>query len=237
MIDGNCISYWYPILQSTGVETPPTEIIKTDADVTVVLDGRKPDGWDDFLAQISAAIDRVGYPCFIRTGHLSAKHQWNQTCFLESGVGIPRHICTLIDESGCADLPTSAWAVRKFIPLEHRFTAFRGMPVTKERRYFIENGNVLCRHPYWPVGCLEPAYARPSVANWRELLAELNQQDDGEIALLTQLSEKVSRSFEGAWSLDWARTQDGRWIALDMAEASRSWHWPDCPVAAERGWK
>ena len=31
----------------------------------------------------------------------------------------------------------------------------------------------------------------------------------------------------GPWSLDWLHTQRG-WVAIDMAEAGRSFHWPGC---------
>ena len=48
---------------------------------------------------------------------------------------------------------------------------------------------------------------------------------------LTELAERVSKEFEGAWSLDFAMDKSGVWWAIDMAPAERSYHWPDCTAA------
>ena len=78
--DLNCLSYWYPILQKTGVLTPRTEIIRTDLDLSLVLDGGDvPTEAGDFVAEVGKACNAFGYPCFLRTGVFSGKHSWKDT--------------------------------------------------------------------------------------------------------------------------------------------------------------
>ena len=143
---------------------------------------------------------------------------------------------SLVEFSLCCDffgLPMGTWVVREFLSLEFAFTAFRGMPVAKERRYFIERGEVFCRHPYWPLDSIQdargPDGGELTAGEVGSLVCAMNAEESKEIDLLTALSKKVSRTFEGAWSLDWAKTVDGLWMAIDMAPAARSFHWAGCP--------
>jgi hypothetical protein len=76
-----------------------------------------------------------------------------------------------------------------------------------------------------------PKLLEASVPDWEARLEALNRETAEEVNLLSRWSEQVSRHFDAAWSLDWARRADGRWIALDMAAAERSFHWPGCPAA------
>lgn len=46
---------------------------------------------------------------------------------------------------------------------------------------------------------------------------------------LEELTIRVASVFEGAWSLDWAKTKNGDWYAIDMALAGSSYHWQECP--------
>lgn len=236
-MDRNDLAYWFPILAGTGVPVPRTQYLRTDVELGPLLNGEIPDGWGDFLRQLDAAAGMVGgYPVFLRTGHGSGKHEWESTCYVQSPGVMGRHVAALVEWSECVDmigLPYRTWAVREFLSLEAPFRAagYRGMPVNRERRYFVEGGRVLCSHPYWPTEAVERG--RPSDPDWRVKLAALNQQPPGEVALLTGLSERVSRAFDGAWSLDWAKATDGTWYAIDMAEAVRSWHWPGCAAAAD----
>jgi hypothetical protein len=137
----------------------------------------------------------------------------------------------------CADmmgLPYDVWAVREFLDLETSFTAFYGdMPINKERRYFIENGKVICHHPYWPDEAFNSYYDRrkkDEPTDWKNKLDILNYESPEEIEYLSKLSCRISESFEDKWSLDWAMTKSGEWYAIDMALAKRSYHWPDCPA-------
>ena len=228
MIDKTCLSYWYPILEASGTPTPKTVIIPALIDLSPLLDGETPDGFDGLVAAVRSACADVGYPAFLRTGFGSGKHSWNETCFVRNEIGVPSHIAALVEWGACVDmlgLPTSVWAVREFLRLRHSFTAFDGMPVADEYRFFVRDGAIQCAHPYWPPDSIRD----PSSSEWRERLAAHN---DAPIPVeLTALVERHAKAFDGAWSFDWACTKDGRWVAIDMADAARSFHWPGCEHA------
>jgi hypothetical protein len=170
----------------------------------------------------------MGYPFFLRTGYGSGKHEWARTCFVPNPDVIPKHIVNLVEWSALVDfagLPTNVWAVRELLETDAVFTAFLGMPIARERRYFISDGKVVCHHPYWPPDSIHSACQ----ADWREAVDRLNVETRLEVHTLTHLSERVAAHFEGAWSLDWLLSRYG-WYAIDMAEAGRSFHWPGCPT-------
>lgn len=229
MIDKNDIAYWFPRLKRSGVMVPKTKIIRTNVHLTELLDGKNPEGFTQFIDQIQEAINEVGYPAFIRTGHYSGKHSWEKTCFISAVYdNIEQHIYNLVEESEIADffgLPYQTWAVREFLNLHHFFTAFNGLPIARERRYFIRDFDVKCHHPYWP----EKAIQSPSDEKWRSMLEILNEETPLEIEMLTREARKVARVFDGYWSVDFAFTVEGVWYAIDMAEGRASWHWPGCP--------
>lgn len=243
------MSFWYPILQDCHlVRTPKTEIIKTGVNLGHLLDGEIPYNFAGFLDDIHAAARRISEdgPWFLRTGMLSGKHDWPETCYVPTIDAFASHIGNLVEASALCDMmgrPFNVWAVREYIPMVTAFTAFHGLPVNKERRYFIEGGTedheVICHHHYWPQEAIEDtsnefcrSYAPKDDPLWKEKLAELNTEDEGEITYLSGLSRAVSYRFEGAWSLDWSLAQTGEWVAIDMAVAEESYHWPDCPNAS-----
>lgn len=228
------LAYWFPRLLEAGVPVPRTEIVRADCDLSPVLDGVTPIGWDDFLVRLRAAADQIGYPVFLRTGHGAGKHQWRETCYVPDPGVLTRHVVNLVEWSHLVDLfglPTGTWAVREFLELDASFTAFAGMPVAREFRCFLRGGQAepLCVHPYWPPESIE----RPSRPDWRPIIDRRNALDPHAEAAVLRLVGQVAPHFDGDWSMDVARHLDGRWFVTDMATARRSFHWPACPRAAE----
>lgn len=225
----NDIADWFPKLEATGVPIQATKIIKTDLDLVDLLDGEilsKLDEFNSFLNQLDSAAKEFGYPVFLRSGHTSAKHDWADTCHVKLAADLPHHIARIIEYGEMASIigfPWGTWAVRELLPVMPLFLAFKRIPIVTERRYFIEDGKVLCHHPYWP----EDSILGPSRHNWKALLEADNVESDHENNELARLSAKVSGYFDGAWSLDWLKTKRG-WVAIDMAGAKESFHWPDC---------
>jgi hypothetical protein len=219
------LSYWFPKLLNSGVPMPKTEIIKTNCPLSELIDDDEPEGLDRFFLEMRQAVSRIGVPCFLRTGQTSGKHDWKDTCYLESPSELPKLIFNLIEYSECVDLiglDYSVWAVRELLPTEPAFYAFRGMPITKERRYFAENGRVICFHPYWFEDVFE------SLTNDElKALRELNIRSQQEINQLTALTQIASHHLEGAWSFDWLWTKRG-WYLIDCAPAEISFHFPTC---------
>jgi len=136
-----------------------------------------------------------------------------------------------------ADLDCQALAVREYIQPAALFRAFYGdLPIGRERRYFVRDGQAECHHPYWPADAIERAFTIngelvPAIEvdfDWRPLLAELSVESSEEIVLLTGYAETVGRAVgDGYWSVDFMQGADGRWWFIDMAQGNDSWH-PEC---------
>lgn len=149
----NNLADWFPLLETAGVQTPRTSIIGTDRDLSPLLDRVAPDGISGLVEQVVDAAGRLGFPAFLRTGHTAGKHDFARTAFLRSPADALPHIAALVEHSAMADaagLPTNTWVVREFLPIRPAFVAFRGLPITAERRYFFNAlGQVTGHHPYW----------------------------------------------------------------------------------------
>ena len=227
----NDLAYWYPILQRSGVLTPRTQIVMwpgTGSDnLMAMLDGHQIPSFAPFVAQLEAAVHEIGLPCFLRNGHGSDKHSWDQTCFIEAVKDLPSHVFALVEWLGMIDLWTDTWAVREYLPTKPVFYAFRGTPICREFRVFYVKGRVQCIHPYWP----DAAIYNPSRPDWKDLLKDISQLACPEKKMLCELTGQALQEFDGDWSIDWLWIEEKGWYAIDMADAERSYHWEGCPHA------
>lgn len=232
----NRLSWWFPRLPSS-ICVPKTEIIiwpqTNENNLLNLLDGKTPDDFQSLCERISQIGDRLGWPMFLRTDYLSGKHNWKNTCYVPGSECVAKRVTHLVEESAMADImgfPTDCWIARKLIPTKAAFTAFYGdMPIVKERRYFVQDAQVVCHHPYWPMDAFLLGDLACEVPNWKELLAEMNVEDMAEVSLLSELSSKVGAAIGGAWSIDWLWSEDERkWYLTDMADAAQSYHWSGC---------
>lgn len=239
----NDAAYWWPLLSEIAtknyIPVPETIMISTDINLIETIEGPWPAGWKEFLRDIRKAAQAVGTPCFLRTGQTSGKHNWSQTCFIDSLAVFPAHIRAIVEFSemiGIIGLPTKTWLVRKLIETESAFRipAYCHMPINKERRYFVSKGQVIAHRPYWPPDVVErddPDMAavtqRGLPEDWRELLAHISEEGEDEICVLSHFSRVISARFDGAWSIDFLQGVDGAWYCIDMALAAASWGCPE----------
>ncbi|MBU0894480.1 MAG: ATP-grasp domain-containing protein [Nanoarchaeota archaeon] len=235
-MDKNSLLYWFPKIKNLEIPIPRTEIIRLN-------DNEKKEyyeGEGDFfnLDRIEREVrhlieSKFSLPVFLRTDELSAKHSWKDTCYLNNFSELKNHLAELVIHNKLADflgLPLEAIVVREFIPMDTGFNAFSGeMPVNPERRYFVEDGKLLCHHAYW----IEKAVEKGTLStllpeNWKAIVSKMNYEGE-EVNLLTQYSKKVSQNVYGYWGVDFCKAKDGRWILIDMALGNDSWHPFDCP--------
>ena len=222
--------YWYPQVKGL-VRTPQTIIVRVDnRDAEEMLDQGLG---AELEAACRRAADAIGYPLFLRTDLISGKHSYLRTCKVPTPDELMPHVGAVLEDHALhlwLDGPegnVNGLVFRELLPLSAVFTAFHGLPIAPERRYFIRDGEVVCHHPYWiDVDNIESG--RPSVEDWRDLLEAVNFEKLSEREKLRRLSEKVSAVLDGAWSVDWALA-NGDWYLIDMAVAHRSWHPEDCP--------
>ena len=236
MVQKTSLCYWYPRIVGE-LPTPKTEIVPLiDGDIDALfgaLDGKGSVALDDLKCRLLAGANHFNYPLFLRTDFTSGKHDFKDTCYIRAPGQVLGHALALFEDTLCKDLSIEAYVFREFLQLESGFTAFRGLPISKERRYFVEDGKVLCHHPYWPEDAIWGEVTRKG-DGWKSILKELNNETPEEIELLTAMAGTFSNLVPGAWSVDFAKTTydtPRAWILIDAAEAFRSWHPSDCPVA------
>jgi len=237
MSDLTCLSYWFPKIEAAGLPVPKTILLtmpkEAQESIWAAFDGKNAGDPKPFFAAIERAAETFGYPCFLRTGLTSNKHDWKKTCFLGSPTEIPNHVFALAEFSEIGDfmgMPWDVWAVREMLPTKpFGFCGLYGnMPICREFRFFVDDDIVRCWHPYWPLHALEdgePQYDRPFD------YAEFCTPDDE--GALRALAARAGKAVGGSWSVDILETARG-WYVTDMAEANKSFHWPDCPNAEKR---
>jgi hypothetical protein len=236
--DKTAMSYWLPKLEAAGLPTPKTARLPIPKlavkAVWARFDGKRgSDEEEKALSEFARRIAKLGetvcggYPFFLRTDQTSGKHEWKRTCFIDKGSDIIDHILSIANYSelaGFLGIPWGVWFVREFLPTKPYgvFLGYNDMPICKEFRFFVDDGVVRCVHPYWPVEALEQGKA-PKDLDYEGLCRF--PENEG----LRELACAAGRAVGGSWSIDLLETERG-WYVTDMAEAYKSYHWPDCPL-------
>lgn len=219
----NCLSYWFPRIKDI-VPVPKTTIIRTGVDLIPLLDGKPVEGFEGLVEEVSSACDEVGYPAFLRTGQTSGKHDWLDTCLIKDRSVVGQHMLNLVEYSEMCSLiglPYDVWVVREMLPTKPIGVAFMGMPVCREFRVFVSDAEVICTHPYWP----KEAFKKGVPERYNELCQFKSMDEEQFVRMFASMAGKA---VGGSWSVDLLDTERG-WFVTDMAVASDSWHWPECP--------
>lgn len=222
--------HWFPLIRDI-LPVPRTIIahITTEEVYSLVglLDGEMIS--ENLHCRLKTAAQQIGYPLFLRSDQGSAKHDYEHSCCLKSEEGLLGHLGCLIEWHLLRDLWPRAIVFRELLPLNAPFKAFIGLPIAKERRYFVDEGKVMCHHPYWPEGAIEQGRGHSNLPDgWQKMLAEISIEDEGEIACLTRMAEDFAEAIPGFFSVDFAQKTDGQWVMIDAARGELSWH-PEHP--------
>ncbi len=222
--DLNCLSYWYPKIKDL-VPTPKTIIQETNCKLIKLLDNEEPQGFKDFVKELKNNALKIGYPLFLRTGHGSGKHEWENTCYVSKEKDLISHVASLVEWSCLVDffgLPVNIWVLRELLPTTPFFTAFGNMPICREFRCFVKNSKVFCVHPYWPLESFRKI--TPKIKKNYSSLCSLSDVGKREISGLASM---CGDAVKGHWSVDVLDTERG-WYVIDMARADMSYHWKGC---------
>ncbi|MFW6007729.1 MAG: ATP-grasp domain-containing protein [archaeon] len=227
------MKYWYPKIKKLNIPQPKTIILDFGANrlwefvPDVKIEKRiEEEENKKVIFKIKENAKKLGYPFFMRTDHCSAKHSYNKTCYVSKEEDILRNLVHLIEENELMSFMSfnfEAVILREFIKLEHYFTAFQGLPIAKERRYFVRDGKIEEHFPYWIEDAIS-SFHNPSEKKWKELLKKINKETDEEVALLSKYAEMVGKEIEGYWSVDFAKGIDDKWYLIDMAEGEKSFN-------------
>lgn len=232
------LSYWFPIIEAAGLPVPETVLIDMPIEAQqaawALFDGKEEGDMQPFITAIADAAEQVGYPAFLRTDHTSGKHHWKSNCHLPGAEYIGSRVMGIIEYSemaGLIGLAWTKWAVRKMLPTRPVGTckSFGDMPICREFRFFVRGGDVVCKHPYWPLHALQQGGAHFDDGFDFDAFSRLKKTEDKE---LTAIASAAGKALGGDWSVDLLETADG-WFLTDMAEASKSYHWESCSHAKE----
>lgn len=142
-------------------------------------------------------------PFVLKGGTNSKKHKWNEMMFAkDKQAAIEVH--GRLQEDGL--IGHQHIYIRKYEPLVTYTTAIGGIPITKEFRFFIAYGEILCGDYYWSnySGDID----KPSVDEVpKEFLDEA----------INRIGNKVN-----FYAMDVAQKQDGTWIVIELNDGQYS---------------
>jgi hypothetical protein len=234
--DRTALSFWFPKIEAAGLPVPRTKIFKMPTDAQEVIlnafDGKTDNGTAliDFARWVAAEAAELGFPLFLRTDHTSGKHGWRDTCFVPGPDALPKHMFGIAEYSELASImgmPWDTWVAREMLPTIPFGVCphYGDMPICREFRFFVDGDEIICQHPYWPANALERGGVRLNAHDFHKLSTV---RDTGEMQVVSDLARRAGAACGGAWSVDILETKRG-WFVTDMAEAHKSFHWPDCP--------
>ena len=227
--DRTCLSWWFPKLVQAGLPVPETRYIAVNHARLIGEEMYENHGQSVSrpMAEMLCGLamdDQIGFPCFLRTGHFSGKHDWRRTCFVESPDHMLGNMASLaVMQECCGCHPPnnlSVWVVRRILPTKTivRCEGYGGFPLTREIRVFVEDGHVAYTAPYWPDGAIEQG--KPEHNEWS--LDSVQSFTDEELADVTALAAKAGEACGGRWSVDVLDTEEG-WYVTDLAIAESSY--------------
>ncbi len=226
------MEHWYPVV-SRIVSTPMTHRVPVPdrCNLFRLLDGEKPLHWVDFFSRLSKDVRSMrqclpSMPAvFMRTSYTSGKHDWARTCFLDSVEDriIEAHVRAIVEFSAMIDQPVDCFWVREMVETVPVFHAFNGMPITREYRLRVVDGQVVHVQPYWPEKAFEDEEELPG--NWQALLRKSWRIGRRELNRLVSMTEKIGKALGRDWSVDWLQASGGTWYCTDLAAGPLSYWW------------
>lgn len=238
MINRNSALIWLPKIEAAGLPTPKTIVVPYEhEEVVAFLEGGADEKATRSLYDvITVACDEIGWPCFIRTDLASAKHAGPDAYLARDRQNVWRAILKTVEDNemkfwleSMAKGGPQAFMVRQFLDLDHSFTAFGDLPISREWRLFAGPDGLICGHPYWPEEAIEFWNKTEGPAGWKDLLADHHKKPDNFDQLTDMAVQAVKACGGGEWSVDFAMDKSGKWWLIDMALKEDSWHWPGCP--------
>ena len=227
--DRTCLSWWFPRIQEAGLPVPETRYIAVNNAQRLgeqLLDGFGSDVLKPLADMLTgmASDEKMGFPCFLRTGHFSGKHDWKRCCYVETPERMIHNLCELSMMQACVMVRLknlySVWVVREMLPTKTivKCTNYGDFPVTREIRVFVDGERIVYSVPYWPEGAIKDG--NPENDDWK--LSDVQDFTDDEMTVINELASRAGAACGGQWSVDILDTERGFYVT-DMAEAFMSY--------------
>lgn len=234
----NSMLYWYPRLKKiNNIKTPKSMFVLIDKDDEYIFrdftDEKFEIFWTKYQNKFYDILELFQYPVFIKTDYNSYSDQWKNTCCVISENVLKKNIKNIILKNNLVDktqLPINAFAIREIIPFYSTFIFFDGdEPISKDRWYFINNGQVVCHHTYWidryfknmfekytNEKSVPHKYRMKHYKRTMTLVEELNAETKEEIETLSNLSLLVGTEFKGYYAIHYAQDICGNWWIINI---------------------
>jgi ATP-grasp domain-containing protein len=134
----------------------------------------------------------------------SRKSNWKQQMFAETKTDAIRVHSELLDDSLIGQQKIY---IRQYVPLHTYMTGLNGLPITKEFRFFVLYGQILCGEFYWQ--------------NYVDELPIVPEVNEVPLEFLQQVIKIVSPHIN-FFVVDVAQTQKGDWIVIELNDGSCS---------------
>jgi ATP-grasp domain-containing protein len=136
-------------------------------------------------------------PVIVKDYVKSQKHYWHEACFIPSAAdvrAVERVVRRFLELQG--DSLNEGLVFREFVAFEPSAEHSRsGMPMTREFRMFVRDGDVRCCAPYWGEGRYE-----------------------GAVPSADEFSDVTRRVQSRFFSMDVARQRDGAWMIVELGD-------------------
>ena len=234
--------HWLPRITALGLPVPRTHVIALDYQkMYPIFDGQPCSAFTKLIADVQDYCAKRGTPLFVRTDLSSAKHSGPKGYLLDGKNNVGQVLFNLLEDSEMKMFmgpQPQALLLREFLELEHKFTAFHGLPIAREWRLFAGAETCHCAHQYWPLEAIGEtlpnaprAWVRRKLQEYSEWLPEMDVLKDMAVQAARACAEGTPVA---SWSVDFARDVSGKWWLIDISTARHSWH-PECPKRAEVG--
>jgi len=226
----NSALIWLPKIDALGMPTPKTLMVPYNHNAIIAgMESGKRMDIAPLIREVVEVCEEIGWPCFIRTDLGSAKHSGPSAYLADNPASINRIIYRLVEDQELkfwmTGKPPKVFMVRQFLDLDAAFTAFHGLPISREWRFFADGEKVQCFHPYWPEDVLKE---QNLAEGWDRVLADHHTMPEC-FDKLAEMAVMAAGVCGGDWSVDFAMDKTGKWWLIDMAVKDDSWHWPRCP--------
>jgi len=98
--------------------------------------------------------------------------------------------------------------IREYVPLETYLIGLRGLPITKEFRVFVCNGQVISKAFYWSNYVEDIPGGEPSA-------------DEIPNSFLYKIIDRIGKNID-FYVIDVAKTQSGKWIVIELNDGQMS---------------
>jgi hypothetical protein len=159
-----------------------------------------PRTWFGYDFNLSNCCDYNG-PFVVKGRTNSKKFQWNKMMFARDKLQATNIACDLMADSYIGE---QGIVFREYVPLETYEIGVNGLPFTNEWRMFFHRDILLSCGYYWSIA-EKTDYECPPEA----------------IAFATEVA-KIAKSFATFFVLDVAKTEDGRWILIEVNDGQQS---------------